>query len=351
MRRRAALLAALGLTLALGAAGAPAALAQDTTAPTTTASLDPADPGPGGVYPGPVGVTLSATDPDIGSEPQTHTVTAEGFAWDTNLVEAIAGDTVVWDFANQNHDVCIDDSPPEWSVGFGDCGDDELLGRAPDDPSGEKTFNAAGSFNYYCSFHEPSMRGTVEVAEGGGTPGSGVDITEYRVNTDGAIGEWQTSENTGGDDPFETTFTVSAEGEHVVEYRSTDGAENVEATKQVEFEIDPSGGGPALHLSVKPRTKRTKPNRPVSFTARIENSGGAATEVEVCVKAKSRLVSVTGGRCWWLDELAGGAVRSTKFTVKPKRAARGKRVRITFTMTSEGGGKQTTAAILKVARR
>ena len=52
MRRRAALLAALGLALAAGAAGAPAALAQDTTPPTTTASLDPADPGPGGIYHG-----------------------------------------------------------------------------------------------------------------------------------------------------------------------------------------------------------------------------------------------------------------------------------------------------------
>ena len=47
MRRLATLLAALGVTLA-PRAGAPAALAQETTPPVTTASLDPADPGPGG---------------------------------------------------------------------------------------------------------------------------------------------------------------------------------------------------------------------------------------------------------------------------------------------------------------
>ena len=37
------------------------------------------------------------------------------------------------------------------------------------------------------------------------------------------------SENTADADPFVTTFTVSAEGEHVVEYRSTDNAGNQEA--------------------------------------------------------------------------------------------------------------------------
>ncbi len=352
MRRLATLLAALGLTLA---AGAPAALGQETTPPVTTASLDPADPGPGGTYDAPVDVTLSATDPDEGGpDPQTHQVTAEGFSWDTNLVEATVGDTVVWDFANQNHDVCIDDSPPEWAVGFGDCGEDELLGRAPDDPSGEKTFNATGSFNYYCSFHEPSMRGTVNVAEGGGgTPGSGVDITEYRINTDGATGEWQTADNTAGDDPFETTVAVAAEGSHVVEFRSTDVAGNVEEPPgSVAFSIDSVGGGePAVDLTVKPRTKRAKVNRPASLTARLANDGGPATEVEVCVKAKSRLVKVTSGRCWWLDELAGEAARSTKFTFKPKRAARGKRVRVQFKATHAGGPSETTTATLKVARR
>ena len=354
MTRRAALLAALGLTLAAGAAGAPAALAQDEAPPETTASLDPSDPGPGGTYAGPVNLTLSATDPDIGSEPQTHTVTAVGFAWDTTLVEATVGDTVDWDFAGQSHDVCIDQSLPVGAPGFDDCTGDEFIASSLDgDTSGSKTFNTPGSFLYYCSLHEPSMRGTVEVAEGGGgTPGSGVDITEYRVNTDGVDGEWQTSENTGGDDPFETTFPVSAEGSHVVEFRSTDVAGNVEETGSVAFSIDPGGGGePAVDLTVQPRTKRAKVNRPTSLTARLANGGGPATEVEVCVKAKSRLVKVTGGRCWWLDELAGGAARTTKFTFKPKRAARGKRVRLQFKATHAGGLIETTTATLKVARR
>jgi hypothetical protein len=57
------------------------------------------------------------------------------------------------------------------------------------------------------------------------------------VNTDGATGDWVQSDNTGGENPFETHFTVSEEGQHQVEYRSTDNAGNVEGIKSFEFEI------------------------------------------------------------------------------------------------------------------
>ncbi|HSI79378.1 MAG TPA: ThuA domain-containing protein [Solirubrobacterales bacterium] len=66
---------------------------------------------------------------------------------------------------------------------------------------------------------------------------SGVERTEYRV--DG--GDWETAENTDGDDPFRTYIPVSDEGEHAVEFRSVDNAGNVEETQSVEFEIDYDG--------------------------------------------------------------------------------------------------------------
>ena len=48
------------------------------------------------------------------------------------------------------------------------------------------------------------MVGTATVAQGGGSgEGSGVDFTEYRVNTDGATGDWVKSDNTAGADPFD----------------------------------------------------------------------------------------------------------------------------------------------------
>ena len=91
----------------------------DTTAPSTTAQLNPTQPGPGGTYSGPVGVTLSASD----------------------------------------------------------------------NPGG-----------------------------------SGIDSTEYRVDD----GQFQ---------PYTGQFTVTGDGDHTVEFRSTDNAGNVEATKSVSFSI------------------------------------------------------------------------------------------------------------------
>ena len=73
-----------------------------------------------------------------------------------------------------------------------------------------------------------------------GTAGTGVEWTEYRVDS----GAWTRSENTDEDDPFVTTFTVSGEGAHIVEFRSRDVSGNVEDPPgRVDFTIVPEGGG------------------------------------------------------------------------------------------------------------
>jgi hypothetical protein len=88
------------------------------------------------------------------------------------------------------------------------------------------------------------MVGKVTVTAGGtSTPGSGVDYTEYRINTGGATGEWVRKDNTSSASPFVTTVGVTAAGSHVIEYRSKDKAGNTEATKSVAFSIAaPSAG-------------------------------------------------------------------------------------------------------------
>ncbi|MGH9013112.1 MAG: ThuA domain-containing protein, partial [Acidimicrobiia bacterium] len=221
----------------------------DTTPPVTTHALDPADPGEGGTYDGPVGVTLSATDPDEGggAEPETHDVQAQPATWDPDQLDTASGDVVTWHFddppAQFPHDVWL--VPPG---GDPDPDGDDIFevtdGTVP--PGGEPvsfTFEEEGTWTFICRVHSAfdgeqwnGMVGTAEVEPGAGEP-SGVDFTEYRINTDGATGDWVQSDNTGGDDPFETAFTVSEEGEHEIEYRSTDGAGNVEDVKSVELEI------------------------------------------------------------------------------------------------------------------
>ena len=76
----------------------------------------------------------------------------------------------------------------------------------------------------------------VSAAPAGDAP-SGVDYTEYRVKTGATQGDWVKAANTGAANPFASQVTVSAEGDHTVEYRSVDKAGNVEATKSVSFTI------------------------------------------------------------------------------------------------------------------
>ena len=76
----------------------------DTTAPVTTATLNPASPGPGGTYTGPVGLTLTATDASSGvakTEYQVNAPSAFGAFGAAKLVSAAAAEYVTYDPANK----------------------------------------------------------------------------------------------------------------------------------------------------------------------------------------------------------------------------------------------------------
>jgi PKD repeat protein len=82
-----------------------------------------------------------------------------------------------------------------------------------------------------------------------------VDYTEYRVKTGDDQGDWVKAANTGGADPFASEVTVSAEGQHTVEYRSVDKAGNVEDAQSVSFGIEnPEPGTPVIEAFADPET-------------------------------------------------------------------------------------------------
>jgi plastocyanin len=326
----------------------------DTTPPVTTHELDP--PG-GGPYDGPVDVTLSATDPDEGTEPANHDVFASGTTWDPNQVDLAQGDDVTWHFDEPDavfpHDVWLvppgGDPDPE--------GDDIFqVTDGPVSPGGEpvsETFGQVGAWEYICRLHSGfsggewvGMVGDADVAEGGGGGASGVASTTYSIDGGADV----VVENTNADDPFETTFTVSEPGEHTITYLSTDNAGNAEEEKTVTFTIEEEEpGGPELDLSVKPRRQTVKARDKAKFTATLTNLGDeAAADVELCAKAPKRLVEVKGKECATASSLEPDADMAPEFTFKPTNKARGKKVEITFTANSSNADPAMATAELKV---
>jgi plastocyanin len=329
---------------------------EDTTPPETDVELNGADPVAS--YDGPVDVTLSATDPGGGGgEPVTHQVDAQPATWSPDEVELALGDEIQWNFpasANFNHDVWLI-APDEEPDSAGTEVTDGPVAAGGDPVSA--TFSEAGGWTFVCKIHSfvsegawTGMVGAANVAAGGGDA-SGVDYTEYRIDSDDP-GDWVQSDNDGGDDPFLTEFTVSGEGAHEVDFRSTDNAGNVEAIDSVGFEIEPEvGGTPELGLSVKPKRKTVKPGKRAKFTATATNTGDAeATQVRVCAKAPKAKAKVVGKACATTAALAADASFARKFTLKPKRKARGKRVKVVFTATADGLDTIRRTATLKVKR-
>ena len=262
----------------------------DCDAPVTTASLEPALPGAGGTYTRTVNVNLSATDPvvDSGEGPQTHEVQATGYEWTKTNVAIKQGDTVKWDFAGTFHNICIDTALPAIPQYTATCDNDEVVATAITGATGgQKQFNQAGTYTFYCAFHMPSMTGKVTVAEGDVKKSAGVAFTEYRVTSGEAPGEWTRTQNVSGDEPFKTAVAVESVGKYVVEYRSSDAADNQEPVKSVAFEIvppppvpetPPAPGNPPLTNPLAPLTHlkptASKLNKlPATTTAKFAKSG------------------------------------------------------------------------------
>ena len=227
----------------------------------TTATLDPAQPGPGKTYATPVTVNLSALDPTpAGPPPSNHDVDAAGTQWSPTTVSAISGDTrhvALRPGRGLPHDAWV--VPPGGNPSPNG-GDIEQVTTASCSRAGRrprKTLTQTGTWTFVCRLHASftggawsGMVGTAAVSPATVTnPPSGVDFTEYRVNG----GAWTRKTNDGGANPFATSLTVSAEGSHTVEYRSADEAGNVEATKSVAFSVDlPDPGFPVIQAFADP---------------------------------------------------------------------------------------------------
>ena len=359
-------------------------------APVTSAQFNGGAPAT--TYSGPVEVSLSATDDPAGglfswsaarafAAPAEHDVDAAGTSWDPNQVDAVLGDVVRWNFpadtAGPAHDVWViaPDEAPDSNGKQVTTGPVSAGG-----PSVSDTPDQAGEWTYYCSLHSgvsggqwTGMVGKIDVTDTGGPVEeiSGVDHTEYRV--DG--GAWVTSDNDADEDPFVTTFSVSGNGDHTVEYRSSDGAGNDETVKSLGFRIQsqqqsppggtqppPSGGGgvtpeeddPFVGLSRPPKTTLAqfrKRGLKIRVTCNDAMSGRAVLQVTRKTSRKLGLKSTT---------LASRAVRcrqpgSASVTLKPSRKVRRAlsktrgTVKVTLAVRMTAPGESPTSASRKLS--
>jgi PKD repeat protein len=239
----------------------------DDTAPVTTGTLEPAQPGPGGKYSVPVKVKLSAADPaPQGPAPATVDVEASGDRWSKDSVALTNGDKITWHFGEAAvfpHDVWVLRPGGNPNPNGGDLEQVTSGIVFPGADPVSKTFTQNGAWTFLCKVHSTYSGGTwtgmvgtaaVSPASGGDAP-SGVDYTEYRVKTGATQGDWVKKANTGGASPFDNTVTVSEQGDHTVEYRSVDKAGNVEATKSIAFSIaTPANQAPTVQIAAAPRS-------------------------------------------------------------------------------------------------
>jgi cytochrome c len=183
----------------------------ENVAPTTTATLDPAQPGASGFYTQPVKVTLAATDNEGGSGVEATEYRVDGGAWTayTQPFDVTGDGRHTVDYRSTDNDdnveeakqveIAIDTTAPTTA---------HTLDPAQPDGSGG-------------AYAGPV---TVTLSASDGEQGSGIGATQYRID-DGA---WTT---------YAGAFSVRGNGSHTVRYRSTDRAGHQEAERVVTLSI------------------------------------------------------------------------------------------------------------------
>jgi type 1 glutamine amidotransferase len=184
-------------------------IAADVTAPTSKVTLDPASPANT-----PIKVTLEATDDAGGSGVATLEYKVDGAAeWTTYTAPFTVS-------AEGKHTVAYRATDEAGNVEDAKTVSVEVDVTAPTTTA---TLNPAKP--HKSGVYKQAVQVTLAAGDGAG---SGVARTEYRING----GAWLT---------YAAPFTVTADGQHTVEYRSVDEAGNTEATKSTSFRIKKPG--------------------------------------------------------------------------------------------------------------
>jgi regulation of enolase protein 1 (concanavalin A-like superfamily) len=179
----------------------------DETAPVTTATTNPANPGAGGWYTGPVSVTLAATDADSGVERTEYTV--DGGAWTSYTAPfTVSGD-----------------------------GSHQVRYRSADEAG---NVEEAGTLAVKVDATTPLTTAQFAPPSDGGWHAGAVPVTLAATDATSGVASTEYSLDGGPWTAYTQPVDVSGEGTHEVAYRSTDKAGNVETEKAATIKVDGS---------------------------------------------------------------------------------------------------------------
>jgi cytochrome c len=144
------------------------------------------------------------------------------------------------------------------------------------------------------------------------------------------------------------THTYTDPGTYEAELTVSDGTD--EATDSVTVTVTEPGEA-ELRLRVSPRSRSVKAGRSMQLTATVRNSGDAAARnVRVCVSVPKSKVKIVGKSCATRASLEPKVSFKPRFNLKPKRSARGERVKVKLTATSPDAARERATATLAVRR-
>lgn len=217
---------------------------QDTSSPTTTASLSGSQANPN-VYVGPVQVTLSATDPDGASD-----VTATYYQVDGGAVQTYNNPFTVSSTGSHTVNFYSVDK-----AGNTETTESVTFSVIPPDTSPPTTTASLSGSLISGNLYYGSVQITLSATDQDGA--ADVAATCYQV--DG-----------GATQTYSSPFSVSGLGSHTVTYHSVDHAGNMEAAKSVTFTIRPRYNIVVLY----DQTKAVKSGATVPIKIEVCDAGG-----------------------------------------------------------------------------
>ena len=149
-----------------------------------------------------------------------------------------------------------------------------------------------------------------------------------------------------GQDTLLPQIATSPDGVATAVWQRSNGTNSIIQSVSTER---PQPAKPRLSsLKIKPKSKKVRRGKKVTFTVKVRNTGDAAAKkLKVCVKGPKKLVKLP--KCRKPGKLAAGKSKTVKFKVKVKnRAKKGRKAKITFTAYAKGAKKKSGKATVKI---